>query len=271
MAPRSIRTAARIEGARETAALAATLGGELRAQRRAKRWTLRRLASRVGLSVTRCSEIEPGLGSGASLETWIALGISLGRPLAVRLTRAIGAEVDLRDAGHLEIQEFLLGLARATGRHGTFELPSRPTDPSRSTDVGIRDDANRAAIQVECWNTFGDLGAAVRATDRKHREAADLMTATQRDASQPHRVASVWVVRATAANRALLARYPQILRSAFSGPSRAWVRALTTPVAPPQARGLVWFDPATRRLMEWRSRPRQVTGEVFRPDQRSLP
>jgi hypothetical protein len=44
-----------------------------------------------------------------------------------------------------------------TGRHGTFEVPTRHDDPWRSTDVGIRDAPARTRILAECWNTFGDL------------------------------------------------------------------------------------------------------------------
>lgn len=149
-----------------------------------------------------------------------------------------------RDAGHLEIQEFLLAQAAKLGRPGTFELPTRPTDPSRSSDVGIRDPSHGVRILAECWNTFGDIGAAARATTRKAAEAA---------AAWPDdRIATVWVVRATAANRALLARYPSILDAAFPGSSRAWVAALTMGTTPPADPGFVWFDAATGRLTERR-------------------
>jgi hypothetical protein len=67
------------------------------------------------------------------------------------------------------------------------------------------------------------------------------------------RIASVWIVRDTAANRAILARYPHIVDAAFPGSSRRWMRALTDPdVAPPTAPGIVWYDPSTRRLTERR-------------------
>ena len=147
-------------------------------------------------------------------------------------------------AGHLEIQEHLLKLARATGRRGTFELPTRPSDPVRSTDVGIHDPTTRTRILAECWNTFGDLGAATRATNRKRHEAA----ATWPD----DRIATVWVVRATATNRALLARYPPIVDAAFPGSSRDRVRALTLGEPSPMEPGLVWYDPGTGRLTERR-------------------
>lgn len=209
------------------------------------RITLRALAKRVGISTTRLSEIERGLGGGAPIATWVSLGIALERPLAVSLSKALGELRTPVDAGHLEIQEYVLALAKTTGRHGMFELPTRPSDPTRSTDVGIRDVRHRARILAECWNTFGDLGAAVRATHRKAAEAAATWPA--------ERVTTVWIVRASTANRRLLARYPHILAAAFPGSSRRWVQALTNGDAePPAEPGLVWFDPATGRLIEHR-------------------
>lgn len=246
MSVRATRPKAVIAGHRETMAIAATLGGAVRAARRARRWSLATLAARVGIGRTRLSEIERGLGGRAPLETWVALGAALDRPLAVRLSHPLGQGRDEpTDAGHLRIQEHVLALASTTGRHGTFELPTRPIDPSRSTDVGIRDPRHRARILAECWSTFGDLGSAVRATHRKQAEAASTWP--------DDRVATVWVVRATAANRALLLRYPHIIEATFTGSSRRWVRAMTRgDLPPPTGPGLVWFDPATGRLTEHR-------------------
>ncbi len=148
------------------------------------------------------------------------------------------------------MQERLLELARATGRHATFELPSRPADPRHSIDVCVRDARHRVLIIEEAWNTFGDIGAGVRSTTRKAAEAGDL--AATLDEGPPYRVATVWVVRPSAANRTIIGRYPQIFRNAFPGSSRLWVRALTTGTPPPARPGLVWLDPATGRVQEWR-------------------
>ncbi len=239
------RTATVIAGAREAMAIAATLGGRVRVARRRRGMTLRALASKVGISVTRLSELERGLGNRAPLEVWVALGVALGQPLAVRFSQPLGEPTEPGDTGHLAIQEHILALGKATGRPGTFELPTRPLDPRRSTDVGLRDPARRVRILVECWNTFGDLGAASRATDRKLAEAG----ATWPD----DRIATVWVVRSSADNRALLARFPHIIDAAFPGSSRRWVRALTVgDVAPPRQPGIVWFDAATGHLTERR-------------------
>jgi hypothetical protein len=100
-------------------------------------------------------------------------------------------------------------------------------------------------LLVECWNTFGDLGSAVRATRRKEQEAA---------ATWPEdRIATVWVVRATAANRALLGRFPHVVDAAFPGSSRAWLRTLTVGGPPPTAPGIVYFDAGKERLVERRA------------------
>jgi hypothetical protein len=97
---------------------------------------------------------------------------------------------------------------------------------------------------AECWNTFGDLGAAVRATRRKQFEAA---------AAWPEdRIATVWIVRATAANRAIVARYPAVIDAALPGSSRGWVKALTDGSPPPREAGFVWYDASRGRLSERR-------------------
>jgi transcriptional regulator with XRE-family HTH domain len=232
------------ETQRRTTTLAISLGRDVRATRRRHRVTQRQLADRIGVSQSSISRIERGLSAAVSLGTWVALGIALDRPLAVSFSRPLGEGRLPIDAGHLEIQEHLLALARSTGRAGTFELPTKPLDPSRSTDVGVRDARHRVRILAECWNTFGDLGASIRATNRKVAEAV----ATWPD----DRVASVWIVRATAANHALLGRYPHIVDATFPGSSRRWLRALTDGAEPPREAGLVWFDDRTGHLRERR-------------------
>jgi hypothetical protein len=62
----------------------------------------------------------------------------------------------------------------------------------------------------------------------------------------------VWVVRATARNRSLVARYPEIFARAFRGSSRRWIGALESGSPPPEDSGLVWADPGATRLFAWR-------------------
>ncbi len=250
--PRRKRTVRRLAGDREAAALAATLGAQIADARRGLRLDQSALAARCGLSRGRLGDLERGDGRGAPLGVWIALGIALGRPLRVELSRPIGRDplVATADAGHLAIQELVLRLGRTAGYARSFELPSRPSDPRHSTDVGLRDDRRRLLILVECWNTIGDIGAAARSTSRKLAEADELAMAA--GGERPFTVRGVWVVRATARNRALLARYPEVFAARFPGSSRRWVEALTTGAEPPKDPAIVWSDVATTRIFAWR-------------------
>ena len=248
--PRRRTTETIREAGRLSTAVAVTLGQGVRAGRKRLKITQAALAERVQVDQSRISQIECGLGRGVGLELWVALGVAVGRPLAISFSKPLGETIEPADAGHLAIQECLLELARATGRSATFELATRPADPRRSIDVCVRDSHRRVLVIEEAWNTFGDIGAAIRSTNRKTAEATDLAAII--DDGPPYRVATVWVVRSSAANRALVARYPQVFRSAFPGSSRGWARALTTGVAPPAQPGLIWLDPASGQISEWR-------------------
>ncbi|MEO8437023.1 MAG: helix-turn-helix transcriptional regulator [Chloroflexota bacterium] len=232
--------------------MADALGTAVKQDRIRLRLSQAELADRVGVHQSWISQIELGRGQGVPLELWVALGIAHGRPLAMTFTRPLGESREPSDAGHLAMQERLLALARATGRTATFELPTRPADPSRSIDVCVRDARHRVLVIEEAWNTFGDVGAAARSTNRKAAEAADL--AATIDDGPPYRVATVWVVRPSSTNRALLARFPGIFGATCPGSSRAWATTLATSDAPPNDRGLVWLDPSSGRISEWRRR-----------------
>lgn len=133
----------------EARRIAATLGALVRSRRRQRGGTQAELGRRVGLSQTRISAIERGLGIGLPLEIWVALGIVLGQPLAVSFSRPTRAEDTLSDAGHLEIQEYLLEIGRRNGRIGSFERPTRAYDPNHSIDVHHLDERHDCPIIEE--------------------------------------------------------------------------------------------------------------------------
>ena len=194
------------------------------------------------------SRAERGLGGSLTVDAWQRLAVALAIPLRISLARDPLA--DTADAAHLAMQELLLSLARGAGFGGRFELATRPLQPVRSVDVGLLDDVRRCLVLAECWNTFGDIGAAARTSQRKLAEAADYAVA--RWGELPHRIGLVWVVRSSAANRALLGRYPEVFASRFPGSSAAWVRTLTEGTRPPEEPGLVWCDARATRLFPWR-------------------
>jgi len=248
----SRRTQSTIVGAREASAIAATLGRDLRATRRGRRLTQQALGARVGLSHARVGELERGNGARAPIETWVALGIALGRPMAISFSRDV-APGEPADAGHLAGQEALLRLAREQGRRADFELATRPQDPGNSIDVCARDDRLRVLIIEEVWNRLGDLGAAARTTARKVAEA-ESMAVIVAGGGPAYRVASCWILMDTAANRGLVNAYPEILGARFPGSSLGWVRALRDGGPPPARPGVVWFDPRSGRLSPMRVR-----------------
>lgn len=224
-------------------------GAKIRRARKRRRLTQAQLAARVGLSQSTISDIEIGEGASLSIHVWQRLASFLELPLRVEVGRDAIAEP--ADAGHLRIQELMLRLGRAGGYLRTFELTTKPADPSRSVDVNLRDDIHRRLLRIECVNTFGDIGAAVRSSDRKGADCQGLAIAIGH--GQPYAVHSCWVVRATRRNRSILARYPELFASRFPGSSNGWVRALTTASQPPAAQGLVWCDVAATRVFEWRA------------------
>jgi len=242
----------------------AGIGSGLHASRMRRSLTQQEVADRAGVSRSTVGRIERGRSETITLGSIQRVAHALGRPLDLSLVRDAWEEPT--DAGHLAMQELLLRLGRAAGMVPILELPTRPANPARSVDVALRDDRHRILLLLEAWNTFGDVGAAIRASDRKRAEADALAVA--RWGQLLHRVAVGWIVRSTARNRALLARYPLLFAVRFPGSSAALVRAITTGAEPPPDPALAWCDVSATRLFAWRG-PGVADGVmalgVFRP------
>src|SRR4051794_23741179 len=166
---RSKRRAAVIAGKREARAIAATLGRETRSTRRRRKLTQAALGDLVGLGQSEISHLERGNGTGTSVETWVAIGMALDRPIAIGFGRDV-VDPDLRDAGHLAAQELVLRIAIAAGWSTQMEAPSDPGRSWHATDVLLRR-GDGTTILAEIWSRLDDLGAALRSTDRKLADA----------------------------------------------------------------------------------------------------
>jgi hypothetical protein len=199
----------------------------------------------VGISQARLADIEAGKAAGAPAEVWFALAEALGRYLRFEFARDPQAELD--DARHLDIQELVLRVALAGGWERGFEARSREWGTDRSIDVRLLQRRLRRLVIAECWNTFGDLGAATRSSERKVRDAEEQAVALAGD-GPPYQVGLVWIVRDTNANRAIVARYEHIFASRFPGSSAGWTRALMQQAPMPKQPGLVWCDLRATRL-----------------------
>lgn len=246
------RTALEIEASRRWKEARARIGGQVKAMRLRRGWSQASLGSRIGVGRMVVGRLERGEGH-MDLELLERIAIVLAVPLTVNLGR--DPREDVADAGHLSMQELVLKLARRVGFDRQIELPTRPAEPWRSIDVALGSEARRQAIEVECWNTIGDVGAGVRSSTRK---LAELEQAAIGRWGEGARAAAVWVVRDSARNRALVARYPEVFAARFPGSSRAWVKALAEGGPVPTDPGLVWCDPRGGRLYAWRREVRQA-------------
>jgi transcriptional regulator with XRE-family HTH domain len=243
---RARRIALAGEAERRVNATFARLGGEVVSMRARRSWTQQELAHRAGIGRCVISRFEHGHGP-IDVETLERIGLACGAPLRIEFAPEPRAEV--ADAGHLAIQELVLGLGRRNGYDGRFELGTKPAEPWRSIDVVLAYEARHRMICVECWNTICDIGSAMRVSARK---AAELEQMAVGRWGEDARVGLVWVVRATARNRSLVARYPEVFASRFRGSSQLWVAALTEEGDAPGEPGLVWSDLAATRVFAWR-------------------
>jgi transcriptional regulator with XRE-family HTH domain len=246
----SRRSAVAVEAERRAKERHSRLGGEIRRMRVRRRWTQAELARRAGIGRLVVGRAERGVGP-LDIEILERIGIALGVSLAVGFGRDM--REDVADAGHLAVQEIVLRLTRQAGFETQFELPTRPNDPWRSIDVAIGTERQQRAVAIECWNTFGDLGAATRSSRRKKVELEAMALARWGDEGK---ASLVWVVRESARNRELIGRYPEVFARLFTGSSRAWVETLTNGTVSPDEDGLVWCDVATGRLHAWNRRAR---------------
>lgn len=228
------------------------IGAELRVSRKRRRHRQVDVGRRAGLSRSAVGSIERGHGGTFSADSLQAVSMAVGRRLDFQLSSDVQAEP--ADAGHLAIQELVLRLAeRPDSRDRSSCRRGRPIPRVRRTSGSATID-----VAYSCWNTIGDRGAGARSSERKRAEAEQMAVAIgplrEDDTVEPYRVRGCWVVRATARNRALVARYPEVFATRFPGSSSHRARALTEGVEPLAEPGLLWCDVAATRLFAWRRR-----------------
>ena len=245
--PGARRAVVAVEADRRAREQRARIGSDIQTIRARRGLTRSQLAFRAGLGRMVESRIERGV-TNPDLDALQRIAMALDRPLLVQFGGRDPNEPPA-DAGHLAMQELVLRVGRRAGYEGSFELPTKPNEPWRSADIGLADPREQRLIHVECWNTIGDIGAAARSSARKQVELADLAIARWGTSAS---TGLVWVVRATAPNRALVGRYPEIFASRFPGSSLGWVDVLVRGAPSPGQPGLVWCDVSATRLFAWR-------------------
>ncbi len=239
------RPDAAISGTNIAHAAAVKAGAQVRLARKRRRLTQAALALRIGISRARLAEIEVGEGGGAPLEVWFAIAQALGRYLKFEFAR--DAQADVADAGHLAMQELVIRVAKAAGWDVSVEAASGGWQSNRSIDVRLADRRTRQIVIVECWNTFGDLGAAARSGNSKVRDEEQRAVATGGDGAA-FTVGLVWVVCDTSANRRLVSRYPELFAARLPGSSAGWMGVINGRGPMPSAPGLIWCAVNSSRL-----------------------
>jgi hypothetical protein len=103
-------------------------------------------------------------------------------------------------------------------------------------------------------NRSGNLGADLRTTDRKLAELARLAVLAGGDATA-FAARGGWLLVDTAANRAMVARFGELIRTRFPGSSNGWARALAEGSRPPREPAIAWIDTRGGRIygLRWRT------------------
>lgn len=235
---------AELRGRRRAIDVARRLGSAVREERTRQGLRQWEVAEAAGVSQSWVSLMERGRGSGASLETWAAVAAAVKEQLVGYLEHAAGASTP-RDHVHLKGQDLVI---RTAGTGGWRPTPEAPVDPmarrSRSVDVLLQRGRGTEIAVVEVWDTFDDVGDAMRSLDGK------VATARRLASSLAARAQGLRVVRGTRRNHALITELSGLFAAKFPARAGDWLRALTDPqVAMPAEPGLLWTDVRGTRLV----------------------
>jgi transcriptional regulator with XRE-family HTH domain len=244
------RTSAQVRADDRALVLEQKLGKMLLDRRTELRLSQQEASTRAGISQGGWSGLERG--ASATLHTWSRAAMAVETTLEAYL-RLASAATSPRDAAHLRNQELVLRSA-APGRWRGLpeELIDREARTSRAVDVLlyrplVRPLPDEYAL-AEVYDWFADVGAALRDWQRRLAALERYAIARMTDDTVP-RVAGLWVVRATARNRALVRDHATLFHSRFGGSGRAWLEALGNAARPmPDAAAMVWVSVSGDRL-----------------------
>jgi len=218
-----------------TVALAYTLGVRLRRTRLRSGMTQSGVAAISGISQPTISRMELGRGSGVPLASWVAVASVLGIDL-------LGPP----DTGHGFGRPAILAVAQDGGwtpvaTRGSTTIIDRPPRRVPGVDRPRVVAGERACVLVvDCVTDVDEIVTF----------AESLLRATQRGAPDGWRVASLVVVRRTAANRRRLTESRTTVEAAYPDSGSAWIGALrSTTSTMPTRPGLVWIDAHGTRLI----------------------
>jgi transcriptional regulator with XRE-family HTH domain len=183
------------QGAKEAAALAGHVGDRIRSERRRRRWTIRELARRAGLSPSLIGWLEAG--NAGSLAAYAAVGRALGLRAELDLVdpRRRGVVRDA-DPVHAAMGEALArGLAR-TDREIALDEPYQHYQFAGRGDVVAWSVGDRALLHVENRTRFPNLQEAFGSYNAKRRwlaaSVADRVGLHAGFESVTHAIVALW-------------------------------------------------------------------------------
>lgn len=214
-----------------------TIARTLRALRRRRRWSQRRLGSDLGISQPQVSRRERGALESCTIPDLDRWSTALGAHLAIDLR--VDGERPLTDARHAELQNWLVGVLRLAGWIADAEVSFNHYGDRGRIDILAFHPTSRCMLVVEIKTWFVDAQDLLGRLDVKRRIAPHL--AAERNwataATIPALVftESSTTRRRIAAHAALFSHYSRRGRAAMAwlrrprGPSPSGVLLLVTP------------------------------------------
>jgi hypothetical protein len=236
------RTPAQVASDNHADHVARQLGRSLRDLRSGSRRTRASIAAKAGMPRSSYATLEGDGEGGVSLRAMSRAATAAAGELHAYISAASAADQP-RDAVHLRHQELVLATAAAGGWTGVPETAlDRDAQTSRAVDVLLR--RGHEWVIVEVWDWFADVGAALRDWDRRlavlEAYAIARMPPDHSAEVTVPTIGGIWVVRATARNRRLLAAHRHVFQSRFPGSAKAWLGALTGADVIPAQPTILW-------------------------------
>ncbi len=227
--------------------LAAHLGVQVRDERVRRRWTLRALAERAGLSTSHVQWVEAG--NAASLQTYARLAGALGLQADFDLVdpRRRRATARTEDPVHAAMGELLAGRIAGRGRELSLDEPFQHFQFAGRADLLAWSASDRSMLHIENRTRFPNLQDAFGAYNTKRaylaKTVADRLALRGGFRSVTHAMVCLWSAEVLHTLRLHSASF-----AAICPDDPGWLEAWLTgqPVPDGVTSTLIVLDPAAR-------------------------
>lgn len=260
--------------------LAGGIGAAIRDERRRRRWTLRELATRAGVSVSHLHEVEAG--RPASLLTYARIIQALGLRSEWELVDPRRKEsVGRRDADpvHAAMGELEVTRLRALGRRVAIDEPYQHYQFAGRGDVVAWDLEDRALLHLENRTGFPDLQAAFGSYNAKRAYLGAVLAGRLGLQlgwrSETHAMVGLWSGEVMHSIRLRRESFASVCPDPVAGFAAWWAGELPPsgtsstlllldPTVPPGSRRRTWIDRDALPAARARFRDYRETAEALR-------